>query len=155
MFHGYTDRPVHGLPHFILLLQLCHVYIALLHLHVMVTYHCYTCIHDLLILDIWITVHITCIIVSYYRIHVTWLFPVIDMDIPDTGLESCWYAICGLPHYWSRFPLYCSRFIDPVILFLIPVILFYAINRSQVLLSCYLYHVLLFVLVTLYTWHIR
>jgi len=51
-----------------------------------------------------------------------WLFPVIDMDIPDTGHESCWYAICGFPHlliplYWSRyivpvilFPIYCSRF---------------------------------------------
>ena len=43
-----------------------------------------------------------------------------DMDIPDTGHESCWYAICGLPHllfmfpvilfmlYCSWFPLYCS-----------------------------------------------
>ena len=43
------------------------------------------------------------------------LFPVADMDIPVTGLESCWYAICGLPHLLFPFPvilfmLYCSRF---------------------------------------------
>jgi len=39
MLHWYTTRPMHGLPHFIS----CHVYILLLHLHVMFTYYCYTC----------------------------------------------------------------------------------------------------------------
>ena len=76
----------------------------------------------------------TCIIVPCYPI---WLFPVTDMDIPDTGHESCWYAICGIPHLLFPFPLYCSRYIVPVILFPFPVILFYAINRAQVQLTCY------------------
>ena len=31
----------------------------------------------------------------------------------DTGHESCWYAICGIPHLL----LYCSRYIVPIILF--------------------------------------
>ena len=66
--------------------------------------------------------------------HVIWLFPVIDMDIPVTGHESCWYAICGLPHL--LIPLYYSRYIVPDILFPIPVILFYAINRALVQLLC-------------------
>ena len=46
-----------------------------------VTYHGHTCI----IVVIWLPVHITCIIVPCYCIHVTRLFPVIDTDIPDTG----------------------------------------------------------------------
>ena len=41
-------------------------------------------------------------------------------------IMSCWYAMCGIPH----------------LLFPFPVILLYAINRAQVLLSCYPYHVL-------------
>ena len=84
------------------------------------TDHCYTCMYGYFILVIWILVHITCIIVPCYRIHVIWLFPITDMDIPVTGHESCWYAICGIPHlllpfpvilfplYYSRFLLYCS-----------------------------------------------
>ena len=77
-------------------------------------------------------------------------------------IVSChWY---GYSRYWtwellirdmwnptSIVPVSC--YIVPVILFPFPVILFYAINRAQVQLSCYPYHV--FVLVTLYTWHIR
>jgi len=77
-------------------------------------------------------------------------------------IVSChWY---GYSRYWtwellirdmwnptSIVPVSC--YIIPVILFPFPVILFYAINRAQVQLSCYPYHV--FVLVTLYTWHIR
>ena len=92
----------------------CHVYISLLHVYVMFTYHCYS----FFILVIWIPVHTTCIIVPWYRSHVIWLFPVTDTDIPDTGHESCWYAMCGIPHL--LFPLYCSR----IILFPFPVILF-------------------------------
>ena len=64
---------------------------------------------------------------------------------------SCyWY---GYSRYWTWELLICymwtstsivpvSRYIDHVILFLIHVILFYAINRAQVQLSCYPYHVL-------------
>ena len=120
MFHWYTDRPMHRLPHFILLLPLCHVYISLLHMHVMFPYPYYTRIYGFSILFIWILVHITCLIVPCYRIHILWLFPVTNMDMPVTGHESCWYAICGIPHllfpfpvivfplYCSCFPLYCS-----------------------------------------------
>ena len=64
---------------------------------------------------IWNTVSVTCIFVSCY-----WY------GFPVTGHESCWYATCGIPH----------------LLFPFPVILFYAINRAQVRLSCYPYHVL-------------
>ena len=108
--HGYTNARTTAF----------HVYISLLHMHVIFLYPCYTCIYGVSILVIWSPVHISCIIVPCYRIHVIWLFPVTDMDIPDTGHESCWYVICGLPHllfpfpvilfmlYCSRFPLYCS-----------------------------------------------
>jgi len=106
-----------------------HVILLWSSLHGFSAYYCYTCMYGFFILVIWIPVHImsygfpyiTCIIVPCYRIHVIWLFPVIDMDIPDTGHESCWYAICGIPHllfpfpvilfpviYCSRFPLYCT-----------------------------------------------
>ena len=58
-----------------------------------------------------------------------------------------WY---GYSHYWTWELLICNMwdgiphllFPFPVILFLFPVILFYAINRTQVQLSCYPYHVL-------------
>ena len=59
---------------------------------------------------------------------------------PVTGHESCWYAICGIPHL--LFPLYCSRDIVPVSRYIVLVILLYAINRALVQLPCYPYHVL-------------
>jgi len=83
-------------------------------------------------------------------------FPLLILLIPL--LDTCsryWYGcsrywtweplICdmwGSHIYCSRFPVYCSCYLDHVILFLIPVILFYAINRALVQLSCYPYHVL-------------
>jgi len=98
--------------------------------HITVTYvpsHACTCMYCFYLLVIWITVHITCIIVLCYPcIPVIWLFPVTAIDIPVPGHMSCWYAMCGIPH----------------LLFLFPVILFYAINRAQVLLSCHMYHAL-------------
>ena len=113
-------------------------------LHIIVTHACHASLWHMLIwflyiLVIWITMPITCITVPCSRIHVIRLFPVTDMDIPDTGHAGGWYAICGLPHL--LIPLYCSRYIVPDILFPIPVILFYAINRALVQLSCYPYHV--------------
>jgi len=119
--HWYTARPMHGLPHFIL----CHVYILLLHLHVMFTYYCYTymsCLH-ITVMHVWFLYSCHMIPRSYYMYYYS-MFPYScymidscynDMDIPDTGHESCWYAICGLPHLLFMFPvilfmLYCSRF---------------------------------------------
>jgi len=112
MLHRYIHAPLHGYS-----LHRQHCYIG--------SPHRCTCLCCFYLLDIWITVNITCIIVPCSRIHVIWLFPVTDMDIPDTGHESCWYAICGNP-----------TSIVPVILFPFPVILFYAINRALVRLSC-------------------
>jgi len=63
---------------------------------------------------------------AYSCIPITWLFPVTDIDIPVTRYMSCWYTMCGIPHYCFPFS----------------VILFYAINRAQLLLSCYMYHAL-------------
>jgi len=118
-------------------------------------YHCCTCMYAFSITVIWIPVHSTCIIVPCYRIRVIWLFPVIDMDIPDTGLESCWYAICGLPHLLIPFPvilfpLYWSRYIVPDSRY---IVLCYQQSSSPVIMlpiSC-----TVFVLVIFYTWHIR
>ena len=105
--------------------QLSHVHTSLLHLltvrvymHVLLLssrHHCPYYMYYCFILP-----YSCYMIVSCYCIHVIWLFPVTDMDIPVTGHESCWYAICGIPHllfpfpvilfplYCSRFPLYCS-----------------------------------------------
>ena len=93
----------------------CHIIVIIITWNTLLTVT-----HACMVSVIWIPVHITCIIVPCYYIHVIWLFPVTDMDILVTGLESCWYAICGIPHllfpfpvilfpiYCSRFPLYCS-----------------------------------------------
>jgi len=157
MSHWYTDRLMHGQPHFIIVdislytcmlcLHItvtcaCHVYLSLLHVHVMLTYHCYTCMSCL-----HITVTPACyIFLSLFHLqsmfHVPvfmlydcfllliWIFPLLDMRAVDMRyVESHIYC--------SRFLLYCFRDIIPV-----PVILFYAINRAQVQLSYYPYLVL-------------
>jgi len=120
MSHRYIHAPLHGYS-----LHRQHCYIC--------SPHKYTCMCCCYLLVIWITVHTTCLIVPCYRIHVICLFPVTDMDIPVTGHESCWYAICGIPHLLFPFPV----ILFPVILFPFPVILFYAITRAQVQLTCY------------------
>ena len=122
---SYSCAPLYRIPS-------CHLLWA--SLHGISAYYCYTCMYGFSIHVIWIPVHIACIIVPCYpRISVIRWFPVTDIGIPVTGHESCWYAICGLPHLLFSFP---------VILFPFPVILFYAINRAHVMLSCYMYHVL-------------
>ena len=177
MSHWYTDRLMHGQPHFILLLQFCHVYISLLHVHVMFTYHCYTCMSclpitvtrachvyiSLLHVHVMLTYHCyTCmscfhipvthaIHVPCCCIHVIWLFPVTDMDIPVTGHESCWYAICEISHL--LFPLYCSYCSRDIVLVFRYIVLCYQQSSGPVIMlpvSC-----TVVVLVTLYTWHIR
>ena len=156
MLHGFLlhiDKPlIHGYPtawrtvfHIIIL-----IVTWMLDTHLRFTYHWYTCMHGFSILIIWILVPITCIIVPYYRLHVIWLFPVLDMDLPVTGHERCWYAICGLPHLLFMFPvilfpLYCSRFRY--------IVLCYQQSSGPVIMlpvSC-----TVVILVTLYTWRIR
>ena len=86
--------------------QLCHVYISLLHMYVMFTYPCYTCMYGFSILVIWIPVHITCIIVPCYpRSHVICLFPVTDIVFPllDTWAVDMRYVES---HIYC-FPLSC------------------------------------------------
>jgi len=145
MSHRYTDRPMHGQQHFMLLVQLCHVYLSLLHVHVMFTYHCYTCMPCL-----YITVTHAChVFISL--LHVQSMF-----HVTVFMLYNCFLLLIWISRYWTCELLICnmwnptsivpvSRYIVPVILFPFPVILFYAINRTQVQLSCYPYHVLLFV----------
>jgi len=119
MLHRYFD-PSHS---YVIVMSHRYVYIYMHHFtdtrYRQYCYIClpheYTCLYCFYLLVIWLTMHITPIIVPCYRIHIIWLFPVIDMNIPDTGHESWWYAICGLPHLLFLFPvilfmLYCSRF---------------------------------------------
>ena len=104
MFHWYTDIPMHGLPHFILLISSLHG--CSIHNYLMFTQHCdicspheCTCMYCFYLLVIWITVHITCVIVPCYPcLPIIWLCPVTAIVIPVTGYISCWYAMCGIPH---------------------------------------------------------
>ena len=128
------DRLMHGLPHFIS----GHVYILLLHMHVMLP--CDTCL--LYGFSIFLSHGSPCRL-SVLLFHViryilyAW-FPLLILLIPL--LDTCsryWY---GYSRYWTwellicyiwtstsidpviLFPLYCSRYIVPDILFPIPVI---------------------------------
>ena len=110
----YSCAPLHRIPscHIIVIIVTWILGILLLHMHVWFLYSCHMDSRSYYVIRI--PIHITCIIVPCYRIHVIWLFLVTDMDIPDIGYESCWYAICGIPHLLFPFP---------VILFPFPVIL--------------------------------
>ena len=77
----------------------CHVYIALLHVHVMLTYHCYTCMSYFPVTHAYMVSLYSCHMDhhAYYMYYYS-MFPyscyMIDscynnMDIPDTGHESC------------------------------------------------------------------
>ena len=141
LVHGYTNAR-HVAFHIIVIIVtwmlntlLSHVHTSLLH---MLTTWVY--MHILFLTDYHMTHRACytdyCSMLSYpcYMIVSCYWY-----RFPVTGHESCWYAICGIPHL--LFSLYCSRYIVPVILFLVLVILFYAINRAQVQLLCYPYHV--------------
>ena len=95
---SYSCAPLHGISSFPIPLSSLHGFSA---------YHCYMCIYCLFLLVIWIPVHITCIIVSCYRIHVIWLFPVTDIDILVTGHELLICDVCHPTSTVSRFPLSC------------------------------------------------
>jgi len=134
--------------------QLLHVLTPLLYsltgLHVLIVYvfllygswfilllHEYSC--SPVILNI---VHITCIIVTWvvrpvFLLHdyfPYWLiFSLLDMwafDMRCVELSATWIQATGPP---LESHIYCFSF---------SVILFYAINRAQVMLSCYMYHAL-------------
>jgi len=74
--------------------QLYHVHISLLHI--------FTGIHALIV-SIFLSygspyiLHVLLLHVSSC-IPVTWLFPVIDIDILIIRYMSCWYAMCRIPH---------------------------------------------------------
>ena len=122
MFHWYTDRPMHGLPHFILLLTImsclhitvthvCHVYISLLHMHVWFLYSCH--------MD-------PC---SYYMYSYSMLFLYACFMIAWFPLLDTWAVDMQCVEFHS----YCFPF---------PIIVFRAINRAHVMLSCYMYYIL-------------
>ena len=109
---SYSCSPLHRIPSFHILWSSLHGFSA---------YHCYTCMYGISILVIWVPVPITCIIVPCYPCSpVIWL------------IDS---------RYWMHELLICDV-CNPTSIVPFPVILFYAINRAQVQLSCYLYHVL-------------
>jgi len=146
MFHWYTDIPIHGVSHFILLLSSLHG--CSIHSYLMFTHHCYICspqsVHACIVL----------IFLSYeslYILHVLLfhvipvfllydcfpllilLFLLLDMSAIDmrcVELSATWIEATGPP---LESHIYCFPF---------PIILFSAINRTQVMLSCYMYHAL-------------
>ena len=110
--------------------QLYHIHVPLLHrstgiltqiVSVLLLHESQFILHELL-LD------------EYSCIPITWLFPVIDIDILITGHVNCWYAMCGTKcHVDSNHGATSESYIS---CFPFPVILFYTINRVHVLLSC-------------------
>ena len=111
---------MHGQPHFIFLVQLCHVYISLLHVHVMFTYHCYTCmscLHITVIVSLFLSYgfpfilhvllfHGTIVMLYDCFLLLIWLFPILDMRAVDMRyVES---------------HIYCSRYIVPVFRYIVP-----------------------------------
>ena len=122
MFDWYSDIPLHGVPHFIYLFSLWHGYLT--HRYLMFTHHCYICSpHECTCMYCFylrvITVHMTCMIVPCYHIHVICLFPVTDTVIP---LLDTWAVDIQCVDFHS----YCFPF---------PVIVFHAINRVHDMLS--------------------
>ena len=118
LVHGYTNARTPTF-HIIDIIVAWILGISLLHMHVRFLSSCH--------MDPRSYYMSYCAMLPYSCIHVIWLFPVTDMDNPATGHESCWYAICGIPHrlwycsryivpvlYCSRFPLYCSCCIVPI-----------------------------------------
>ena len=92
----------------------CRVYISLLHMHVMLP--CDTCLYGF---SIYLSYGLPCLLhVLLFHVPVFMiipLFPVTDMDIPDTGQEKL--LICDM---WEAH-IYCSRsrYIVHVILFML------------------------------------
>ena len=114
MSHRYTDRPMHGQQHFMLLVQLYHVYLSLLHVHVMFTYHCYTCMPCL-----HITVTRAChVFISL--LHVQSMF-----HVTVFMLYNCFLLLIWISRYWTCELLICNMWnptsIVPVSRYIVPV----------------------------------
>jgi len=129
-----------------------HISMIIIHISVMRTYYSYTCLCCFYLLVVWITVLITCIIVPCSRIHVIWLCPVTDMDFPLLDMRAVDMRHVESHIYCSRFPLYCSCYIVPVILFPFPL---YCSMLSTELRSSYHVTRIMYCIYSLYTWHIR
>ena len=160
-YHHYTDTVVHWTWYYIIHWPLL-VHVLVIHRYVTrliathicstgtrinpfteyrISYYCYhrymdarytvmSCLHITVTHACIVSIFLSCgslfILHVYSGFPVTWLIPVTAIGFPVTGYMSCWYAMCGILHL--LFPFF--------------VILFYAINRAQVLLSCYMYHAL-------------
>ena len=152
----YSCAPLHRTPSWYIIVIIvhgfrytCHVCIALLLVHVMLT--CYTCMSYFHVTPAYMVSLYSCHMDRHaYYMYYCSMFPYSCYTIVSCyGYRYSWYwtcerLICDMweSHiYCSRTSIYCSCYLVHVIWFLIPVILFYAINRAQVQLSCYPYHV--------------
>jgi len=128
------DISLHGLSHSMLAWSL---YTFMSYLHITDT-HAYNVSH-LLSYDSLCTLHRLLFHVIVSMLYDRFLLMIRIFLLLDMWAVDMRYV--GSPHLLFPFPVYCSCYLVHVILFLIPVILFYAINRAQVQLSCYPYHV--------------
>ena len=130
LVHGYTHSRNTAFYIIVIIVtwmlgtQLCHVYTSLFRMYILFLYSCHMdhCLY--------------CMYIQVFLLHDCFpllIFPLLDTwaaDMRCVELSATWIQATGAT---SRIPH---------LLFPFPVILFYAINRTQVLLSCYLYHAL-------------
>ena len=113
MFHWYTNRPMHGLPHFMFTyhsytcmscfyIPVTHAYWFLYSCHMdsrshymyycsMLPYSCYT----------------VCMLYDCFLLLI-WIFPLLDLRAVDMRYVKFHIYCSCFPLYCSRFPLYCS-----------------------------------------------
>ena len=137
-YHGYTCMSL--LHVHVTATRACHVYISLLHMHVMLP--CDSCLYGFSIFlsygSPWL-LHVLLFHAPVFMIYDCCLLLIRVFLLLDMRAVDMRYV--GSSHLLFPFSVYCSWYLVHVILFLILVILFYAINRAQVQLSCYPYHV--------------
>ena len=111
MFHRYTDIPMHGLPHAILLIVIIVTWIldiSLLHMHVWFLYSCHMDPRSY-----YMYCHVTVFMLYECFLLLIWLFPILDMRAIDMQYVEIPHLLFPFPVilfslYCSRFPLYCS-----------------------------------------------
>jgi len=99
MSHWYTDIPKHGLSYYCDHRYMDAWYTVTSCSYIIVTHiYWYTCIDWIMSVFLLygpsFIVHVLLEQV-YSDIPVTWLCPVMDIGIPVTGHECCWYVMCG------------------------------------------------------------